>query len=387
MKQRMQKRFTDVFGSDLLPPRVFFCGGRVNLIGEHTDYNGGFVFPCALTMGTYGAVRLRRDRRVRLFSDNFADVGVIEADLDNLAYDKTYAWGNYPLGVLWALGQRGLSLFCGFELLVYGDLPNGAGLSSSASLEVLTGFIVDRVYGLNVDLVSLALLGQKAENAFVGVNCGIMDQFACAMGRVNEAMLLNTATLACRYAQLPLENTELLIFDTKKKRGLADSKYNERRAECETALSYIRRRREAESLGALSEAEFSAVERDVPEPYRSRARHAVTETQRTVMAADALDRGDLKEFGRLMNASHASLRDDYQVSCAELDTLVSALQKQPSVLGARMTGAGFGGCAIALCEYRHADEVIEKTLETYRTVIGHAGACYRVGVGGGPREL
>lgn len=387
MKQRMQRRFFEVFGESLLPPRVFFCGGRVNLIGEHTDYNGGYVFPCALTMGTCGAVRLRQDRRVRLFSDNFAETGVIEADLDDLRYDERRRWGNYPLGVLWALAQRGLSLFCGFELLLYGDLPHGAGLSSSASVEVLTGFIVDRLYGFNVDQVALALLGQKAENAFVGVNCGIMDQFACAMGRRNEAMLLDTNTLACRYVPLPLESTDLLIFDTKKKRALADSQYNERRSECETALACIRRVREADSLGQLTEAEFAEVERDIPEPYRSRARHVVTEMRRTVQAADALERGDLPAFGRLMNESHASLRDEYQVSCRELDALVSTLQKQPAVLGARMTGAGFGGCAIALAESRRSEEVAERTLKAYRGIIGHDGACYRAGVGGGPREI
>ncbi len=387
MKRRMQQRFSEVFGQSLLPPRVFFCGGRVNLIGEHTDYNGGFVFPCALTMGTYGAVRLRQDRRIRLFSDNFAEAGVIEADLDELRYDAGKTWGNYPLGVLWALRQRGLSLFCGFELLLYGDLPNGAGLSSSASVEVLTGFIVDRLYGFNVDQLALAILGQKAENAFIGVNCGIMDQFACAMGRPNTAMLLDTATLACRYAKLPLDNVDLLILDTKKQRGLAGSKYNERRSECETALSYIRRVCEAESLGALTEAAFAAAEADIPEPYRSRARHAVTENLRTVKAADALDRGDLYTFGQLMNASHASLRDDYQVSCRELDQLVFTLQGQPGVLGARMTGAGFGGCAVALAESRRTDEIIERTLAAYRREIGCDGACYRAGVGGGPREI
>ena len=387
MKLSMISGFTDRFGGPE-PPRVFFAGGRVNLIGEHTDYNGGHVFPCALTMGTYGAIRLRSDDTIRLYSDNFPDAGVIEAPLFPLVYDPSRGWANYVLGVVWALSEAGMRLPCGFELMLHGDLPNGAGLSSSASVEVLTGYALKRMYGLDLNLIELARIGQRAENAFVGLNCGIMDQFASAMGRENTAIFLDTATLAYRYAPLVLDQYALLIFDSKKVRGLADSKYNERRAECEHALACIRTARDVPSLGALTEAEFSALAGLIPsETERRRARHAVTENVRTVEAVRQLENGNLAAFGRLMNASHRSLREDYAVSCRELDTLVDALQRSPAVLGARMTGAGFGGCVIALAESGAADALIEGVLAGYRKAIGHDAACYRAGIGGGPREL
>ncbi len=387
MKQSMMTRFFDAFGGHE-PPRVFFAGGRVNLIGEHTDYNGGHVFPCALTMGTYGAIRLRADDVIRLYSDNFPDAGIIKAPLSPLTFEKTRGWANYVLGVVWALCEAGMRLPCGFDLMLHGDLPNGAGLSSSASVEVLTGYALKQTYGLDVDLVALARIGQRAENAFVGLNCGIMDQFASAMGRENAAIFLDTATLAYRYAPLVLDRYELLIFDSKKVRGLADSKYNERRAECDHALACMRSVRDVPSLGALTEAEFLALQHAIPsETERRRARHAVTENVRTVEAAQQLENGNLAAFGRLMNESHRSLREDYAVSCRELDVLVDALQRAPTVLGARMTGAGFGGCVIALADKNDSDALIARVLAEYRENIGHAAACYRAGIGGGPREL
>ncbi|MCR5271625.1 MAG: galactokinase, partial [Lachnospiraceae bacterium] len=340
----LKNKFVEVFG-DEGNIEIYFAPGRVNLIGEHTDYNGGHVFPCALTIGTYGAVRKRSDKKLRFFSMNFENLGVIESSIENLKPEKEADWTNYPKGVIWAFKERGMEIESGFDLVLFGNIPNGSGLSSSASVEVLTGYILKNLYGFDVSNKDLALIGQFSENNFNGVNCGIMDQFAIAMGKKNHAIFLDTATLEYEYAPVKLENAKIVISCSNKKRGLADSKYNERRSECESALAYLKKVCDIESLGELTDEKFDELASNIPsEVNRRRAKHAVYENQRTVKAVNALKENDVTEFGRLMNASHVSLRDDYEVTGVELDTLVEEAWKIDGVIGSRMTGAGFGGC-------------------------------------------
>ena len=348
MKETMLKEFKKVFG-DTEGVKVFFAPGRVNLIGEHTDYNGGHVFPCALTIGTYGAARLRNDRKLRFYSMNFEQLGVIESELDGLKPEKEADWTNYPKGVMWAFEEKGFQIPQGMDLILSGNIPNGSGLSSSASVEVLTGHILREFFGFQVSNQELALIGQYSENKFNGVNCGIMDQFAIAMGKKDHAIFLDTADLSYTYAPIKLSGVKLVIACSNKKRGLGDSKYNERRSECETALSELQKVVKIKSLGELTEKQFEEYQSAISDPVRvRRARHAVYENQRTIKAVSALQANDIEEFGRLMNASHVSLRDDYEVTGIELDTLVEEAWKVPGVIGSRMTGAGFGGCTVSL---------------------------------------
>lgn len=388
VKSRLCEVFAGKFGSGD-GTRVFFAPGRVNLIGEHTDYNGGHVFPCALTIGTYAAVRLRDDMKVRLYSMNFEEDGIIEADLGrDLKPSDEYKWANYPLGIIWAFAEKGMNVPSGFDMAVYGNIPNGSGLSSSASIEVLTGFILKSLFGFDVTNIDLAKIGQFSENKFNGVNCGIMDQFAIAMGRKDHAIFLDTATLQYEYAPIKLTGCKLVIACSNKKRGLGDSKYNERRAECETALSEIRTFIDVKSLGELDEATFGKVEILIKDDARvKRARHAVYENRRTITAVQALKRENLALFGQLMNASHESLRNDYEVTGPELDALVDAARKQPGVIGSRMTGAGFGGCTVNIVKDDCVDPFIEKVGEEYLEKIGYAADFYVVDIGDGPREI
>lgn len=343
----LQQAFQETFGK--AGEHTYFSPGRVNLIGEHTDYNGGHVFPCAISLGTYALVAPRQDRRVRLRSLNVEEAGVIECSLNNLAKREEYGWANYAIGVIKMLADAGHELAHGFDILIHGTLPNGAGLSSSASLEVLTGVIFDEELHLHVDRVELVKLAQKAENQFVGVNCGIMDQFAVGMGKENCAILLDCNTLAYRYSPLALTGYSIVITNTNKKHNLGASKYNERRAECEHALEALQTRKPIKALGELTNAEFDALAEAIANPVeRKRARHAVYENQRTLQAVKALEKGDMAQFGKLMNASHVSLRDDYEVTGEELDTLAELAWQVPGVLGSRMTGAGFGGCTVSI---------------------------------------
>ena len=322
MKERIYKRFQEVYGAEG-DIAVYFAPGRVNLIGEHTDYNGGHVFPCALTIGTYGAVRKRNDNKLRFYSMNFGHLPVIESSLDDLKPRRNAGWTNYPKGVMWALREKGYELPCGIDLMLFGNIPNGSGLSSSASVEILTGYILNDLFQLGISNKDLALLGQFSENHFNGVNCGIMDQFAIAMGRKDHAIFLDTADLSYEYAPIKLDGAKIVISCSNKRRGLGDSKYNERRAECEKALEEIRKVRQVDSLGALTEEQFEEVRDAVKDPVRrKRAKHAVYENQRTVKAVEALKANDIALFGKLMNESHISLRDDYEVTGKELDTLV-----------------------------------------------------------------
>ncbi|MCR5619514.1 MAG: galactokinase [Lachnospiraceae bacterium] len=388
VKNRVLEVFAEKYGSSE-GARVFFAPGRVNLIGEHTDYNGGHVFPCALNIGTYAAVRVRDDKTANFYSMNFKEEGIISLDLDKeLKPSDDLKWVNYPAGIIWAFAEKKMTVPAGFDVVLYGNIPNGSGLSSSASVEVLTGFILKSLFGFEVSNIDLAKIGQYSENRFNGVNCGIMDQFAIAMGRKDHAIFLDTATLQYEYVPIKLTGCKLVIACSNKKRGLGDSKYNERRAECETALSEIRTLVDVQSLGELDEATFGKVEMLIKDDVRiKRARHAVYENRRTITAVQALKRENITLFGQLMNASHESLRDDYEVTGPELDALVDAARKQPGVIGSRMTGAGFGGCTVSIVKDECVDSFIEKVGAEYLEKIGYAADFYVVEIGDGPAEI
>lgn len=387
MKAVVLDKFAEVFG-DIDGAKVYFAPGRVNLIGEHTDYNGGHVFPCALTIGTYGVARKREDNMLRFYSMNFEQLGIIESSLDDLKPYKEADWTNYPKGVMWAFGEKGMKVPQGMDILLNGNIPNGSGLSSSASVEVLTGYILRDLFGFEVSNQDLALIGQFSENKFNGVNCGIMDQFAIAMGKKDNAIFLDTANLEFTYAPIKLEGAKIVISCSNKKRGLGDSKYNERRQECEDALASLQTVADIKSLGELDEETFEKNASVIGDETKiRRARHAVYENQRTVKAVAALNANDVKLFGELMNASHDSLRDDYEVTGIELDTLVDEARKVEGVIGSRMTGAGFGGCTVSLVKDEAIDAFIARVGENYKNKIGYAADFYVVSVGDGPCTL
>lgn len=387
MKNSLMKKFYEIFGEDS-PGTVYFAPGRVNLIGEHTDYNGGHVFPCALTIGTYGVARKRDDNILRFYSLNFEEVGLIHSNIDELINNPADNWTNYPKGVIWALKEKGFSITCGLDLLIYGNIPNGSGLSSSASIEILTGFILKDMFNLSFDSIENALIGQYAENNFNKVNCGIMDQFAISMGKKDHAIFLDTATLEYDYVPITLENQQIVVINTCKKRGLGESKYNERRAECEEALKELQTIVNIDNLGQLTEDNFEKYKSAIKSPIRiKRAKHAIYENQRTIKAVTALKEHNLTEFGNLMTASHISLRDDYEVTGLELDTLVEEALKVPGVLGARMTGAGFGGCAVALVNKDCIEDFKKQVGKAYETSIGYPCEFYVVDISDGPTIL
>ena len=387
MKDIILKKFEEVFG-DAEGVKTYFAPGRVNLIGEHTDYNGGHVFPCALTIGTYGAARKRTDNKLRFYSMNFEQLGVIESSLENLVSSEDAGWTNYPKGVIWAFGEKDMKVPCGMDLLLNGNIPNGSGLSSSASVEVLTGHILRDFFGFDVTNQDLALIGQYAENHFNKVNCGIMDQFAIAMGSKSNAIFLDTADLSYEYAPIALKGAKIVIACSNKKRGLGDSKYNERRSECETALEELKQAVDIQSLGELDEDTFEKYKGSIKDEVRiRRARHAVYENQRTVRAVAALKANDIEQFGKLMNESHVSLRDDYEVTGIELDTLVEEAWKIEGVIGSRMTGAGFGGCTVSIVKDEAIDTFIAEVGKAYEEKIGYAADFYVVEIGDGPRTL
>lgn len=367
---------------------MYFAPGRINLIGEHTDYNGGHVFPAAITIGTYGLVRERTDRTIRFYSENFPELGIIEASLDDLSYQADDAWTNYPKGIIYYLIEAGCVIDHGMDLFFYGNIPNGAGLSSSASIELLMGVIVDDVFNLSSERLELVKLGKKVENEFIGVNSGIMDQFAIGMGKKDQAMLLDTNTLVYEMVPASFGDYVIVIMNTNKRRELADSKYNERRSECETALHQLQKVITIQSLGELSESDFETHANILTDQtLMKRARHAVTENQRTLQAKAALVQDDLVTFGQLLNASHASLKEDYEVTGKELDVLVEAAQQQPGVLGARMTGAGFGGCSIALVKEDNVAAFIDSVGAIYKETIGYPADFYVAHIDDGARKL
>lgn len=387
MKEKMIQMFTKVYGNNN-DIRVFFSPGRVNLIGEHTDYNGGNVFPCALSFGTYGAIKLRDDKLVRMYSKNFDDLGVINFNIDNLKNEEKHDWANYPKGVIDILRKHGYDINCGFDMVVFGNIPNGAGLSSSASIELLMGVMIDELFNFNMDRVDLVKLAQEAENKFIGVNCGIMDQFAIGMGRENSAILLDCNTLNYIYTPIDLTKEVIIIANTNKRRGLADSKYNERRNECETALKELKTKLDITSLGELSEDEFENNKYLIKDDTRvKRARHAVYENQRTLKAVKALQNKDIYKFGKLMSDSHISLKNDYEVTGIELDTLVELALKHEATIGSRMTGAGFGGCTVSIVKRELSEDFIKKVGEGYKELIGYDADFYTANIGNGTREL
>ena len=386
MLEKLYGRFRELFGYEA--EGKFFSPGRVNLIGEHTDYNGGHVFPCAIHRGTYALVKKRDDKKFRMYSENFENLGIIEFLLDNLVNEKKHKWVNYPKGVVKMFVEAGYKIDSGFDVLFYGNIPNGSGLSSSASIEIVTSIILKDLYNLDIDMVEMVKLSQKAENQFIGVNSGIMDQFAVGMGKKDNAILLDCNTLKYSYAPVILKDEVLVIGNTNKKRGLADSKYNERRAECEEALKDLQKELDIQSLGELSIEEFNKNEKLIKnEINRKRAKHAVYENQRTIKAQKELMEGNLKEFGRLMNESHVSLRDDYEVTGIELDTMVEIAWNQESVIGSRMTGAGFGGCTISIVKKDAVDKFIENVGKEYKEKVGLDADFYVVNISDGAKKL
>ena len=387
MKEKLLKKFGELFG-DAEGVKVYFAPGRVNLIGEHTDYNGGHVFPCALTIGTYGAARKRNDNKLYLYSMKFDRLGVQESSVDALGEAKESDWTNYPKGVIWAFAKRGFEMPCGMDLVLSGNIPNGSGLSSSASLEVLTGFILRDLYGFDVTNVDLALIGQYAENNYNGMNCGIMDQFASAMGKKDHAIFLDTADLSYEYAPIVLEGAKVVVTNSKVKHSLVNSAYNQRRSECETALAELQKVVDIKGLGDLSEEAFEKYKDAIKDEVRvRRAKHAVYENRRTIRAVEALKNNDIKLFGELMNASHVSLRDDYEVSCEEIDILVDEAWKIPGVIGSRITGGGFGGCTVSIVKDEAIDIFKEQVEKAYEEKTGKTAEFYIVEVGDGPYML
>ena len=387
IQQNVLEKFQELYGAEG-DIRVYFAPGRVNLIGEHTDYNGGHVFPCALTIGTYMAVRKREDRQLRFYSMNFENLGVIEDSLDNLVAKEDGEWTNYPKGVIWAFEGRGMKLDCGLDIALYGNIPNGSGLSSSASLEVVTGYMLKDMFGFDVTNQDIALIGQYSENNFNGCNCGIMDQFASAMGKADNAIFLDTADLSYEYAPVKLDGAKIVVTNSMVKHSLVTSAYNDRRNESSQALADLQQVCGISTLGELTEEEFEKYKNSIKdEVNRARAKHAVYENQRTIKAVAALKNNDIETFGKLMNASHVSLRDDYETSCEEVDVLVEEAWKIDGVIGSRITGGGFGGCTVSIVKDDAIDIFKEKLTAAYEQKVGKTPELYVVSIGDGPSRL
>ncbi len=387
MKEKVLQKFAELYGS-AEGADVYFAPGRVNLIGEHTDYNGGHVFPCALTIGTFMAAKKRADKKLRFYSMNFDANGVIESSIEGLTPEEAAGWTNYPKGVMWAFAGRGFQMDCGLDIMIYGNIPAGSGLSSSASLEVVTGYMLRDLYGFDVTNTEIALIGQYSENNFNGMNCGIMDQFASAMGKKDNAIFLNTADLSYEYAPIVLEGAKLLVTNSNVKHKLVDSKYNERRSECETALKELQEVIGINGLGDLTGEQFETYQSAIKdEVRRKRAKHAVYENQRTIQAVTALKNRDIEQFGKLMNASHVSLRDDYEVSCEEIDVLVEEAWKIDGVIGSRITGGGFGGCTVSIVKDEAVDTFRNQVGAAYEARTGKKADFYIMDIGDGPCKL
>ena len=387
IQQHVAQTFKDVFKT-AEKPRFFFAPGRINLIGEHTDYNGGHVFPAAISFGTYAVAQKRPDQTLRFYSMNFPEEGIIECDLTNLSYNPAHGWANFPKGMIQQFTGNGFSVASGMDILFYGNIPNGAGLSSSASIEMATGVVLEGLFDLTIDRLQMIGFGQRVENDYIGVNSGIMDQFAIGKGKKDAAILLDCQTLKYSYAPVKLNDHEIVIINSNKQRTLAGSKYNERRSECEQALEDLRTELAVTSLGELTNEKFEQFQHLIAsDTNRRRAKHAVSENERTLLALDELERGNLERFGELMNASHLSLRDDYEVTGAELDHIAETAWAHPGVIGARMTGAGFGGCAIAIVEQEQVKSLKETIAESYTEAFGYAPSFYEAKISDGAKEL
>lgn len=388
MKQQFVDKFLEIYGEGG-EPKAYFAPGRVNLIGEHTDYNGGHVFPCAITIGTYAVARKREDSVFRFYSLNYPDQGVITASLEDLAYRRKDGWGNYPKGVIQTFIRKGCQIPCGMEFLYYGDIPKGLGIGSSASIEVVTGLILKDLMGLaDISMTDIALFSQLAENEYMGMNCGIMDPFTIAMGKKDHAILLDTSDLSYIYAPLRLPHEKIIIINSQKARVAVDERYQERRSQCEEALKELQTVISINDLSELTAEVFEKVQEMIKSPVRvRRARHAVTENQRTIQAVEALKNGDIREFGELMNASHLSLKEDYEVSCRELDILVEEAWSVEGVIGSRMMGAGFGGCTISIVKDSAVSEFIDRVGKNYEERTGLHAEFYVVETGNGATIL
>lgn len=388
-RDNLIKAFVERFGNERLGDiRVFYAPGRVNLIGEHIDYNGGFVFPCAIDRGTYLVIRQRADQKIKAFSKNFESLGVIEADLADTSFEASRDWFNYPMGVIHTLKEEGKTLAHGFDAYFYGNIPNGAGLSSSASIEVVTAVMAKTMGNFNMTGTEIALLCQKSENQYNGVNCGIMDQFAIAMGKTDHAILLNCDTLHYEYVPMRLENHRIVIVNSNKKRSLAESNYNERRESCEIALGVLKAHKDIQYLVEVTPTEFNAWKSELgDERIMRRARHTITEQRRVIEAVKALKDGDFITFGNLMNASHESLRDDYEVTGRELDALAELSWAFDGSDGARMTGAGFGGCSVHLVQKDRVSAFVEYIEKAYFEKTGLNAESYVIEIGDGAKEV
>lgn len=371
------------------PVEVFFAPGRVNLIGEHIDYNGGKVFPCALDFGTYAVVSKRDDKNFRMYSENFKNLGIIEFSLDSLIYAKKDDWANYPKGVIKTFLDANFNIDHGFDVLYFGNIPNGAGLSSSASIEVLTSVILKELFKLDINMVEMVKLSQKTENEFIGVNCGIMDQFSIGMGKKDNAILLDCNTLDYSYAPFILKDASIVIANTNKRRGLGESKYNERRASCESALEDLKN--SGLKISSLCDMDMKIFEENKhfikSNEAIPRVKHAVSENERVLKAMECLNNGDINTFGNLMNGSHISLRDDYEVTGFELDSLVEAAWEEEGTIGSRMTGAGFGGCTVSLVKNDCIETFIKNVGKKYKEKTGLEAAFYIGNPGDGARKL
>lgn len=384
--QNLKESFMKTFGEggDI---RGYFAPGRVNLIGEHIDYNGGHVFPCALTVGNYAIARKREDRKVRLFSENFRKGGIIERSLDNLDYDASKGWTNYPFGVIWALNQKGVHLDCGLDIYVWGNIP-GSGLSSSAAMEVVIGNMLKDFYNIDISATEIALLGQYSENKYNGCNCGIMDQFASAMGKKDQAIFLDCATLAYEYVPLILKGCKIIVTNSNKPHSLVSSHYNERRAECEKAVEELNSALNIKTLCELTPEQFEKNKHLIKDDLRrARAKHAVYEEQRTKDAIVALKNNDLVKFGQLLNESGDSLRYDYDATCFEIDVLVDEARKQKGVYGSRETGGGWGGNTVSIVQDAYVEEFEKNVGKAYYEKTGLKATFASLEVGDGGRRL
>ena len=384
--KELKQEFSNIYHQE--PTGCYFSPGRINLIGEHTDYNGGHVFPCAISLGIYGAASPRTDERFCFYSANFAAMGVVETDMRQLQFAKEDSWANYAKGMLHFMLEDGAKIDHGLNIYINGNIPDGAGLSSSAALEMLIGILLQDQFQLSFSKLEIVKLGVKTENDFIGVNSGIMDQYAVAMSKKDHAILLDTEKVESELVPLDLKDNVIVIMNTNKKRTLADSKYNERRAECEKGLHFLQEKLSIQSLGELDNLTFDENSYLLPtKNLLKRCRHAVWENERTLNAEKALQKGDLNEFGNLMNASHVSLEYDYEVTGKELDTLVHTAWKQPGVLGARMTGAGFGGCAIALVAKNKVEAFEKNVANIYQEEIGYLPSFYIAETADGTKVL
>lgn len=388
LQEELAQSFNKRFGYD--PAKLYFSPGRVNLIGEYTDFNGGHVFPAAISVGTYGAIAPRDDNQIRTYSANYPEAGIQTITVTDLALRPYDTWIKYLRGVMTVMAEAGYPVTKGFDLAIVGDMPTASGLSSSASLEILLLNMLQDMMGYQIDKLTIVKLGQAVENDYLGLKTGIMDQFAVAFGEDEQGIFLDTNTMA--YEMVPAEFGEyrLLVMTTNKKRELTDSKYNERRAESEEALALLQENVDVETLGDLTVPQFEEAAADFEKDHAlvmKRARHAVSENQRTIAAKAALQAHDLVQFGKLLTASHASLRDDFEVSGIELDTLVETALRQPGVLGARMTGAGFGGSAIALVEKDQVPAVTTAVGDVYTAEIGYQPAFFVAEIVAGTHEI